>query len=82
MKIIEIWSTKECIPCKQLRAHLYGKVDFDRVITKYVEDNQEEARKLKIASVPAIFFMDDGVIKESDSGYNRLVVKKIVEWLE
>lgn len=81
MKSIEIWSTKECVPCKQLKAHLDGKVDGNKVNIKYVENETEEASSKGITSVPATLFIDSGVIKKNETGYSRAVVDKIIDWL-
>lgn len=61
-----------CGPCKTLLPiveKLAKKHESDFIIAKVnVEENSELAQKFSVRSIPALFFLQDGEIKESLNG--------------
>lgn len=78
MREILIFTSAECVPCKQLKAHLDNQsIDKDKI--KFAD--VEQAEGYSVRSVPTILFIDNGIVLDKLVGYQANYVKQIKEYL-
>lgn len=78
-----MFTTNDCVPCKQIKATLQSKgFNLDKIEMIYIDTDEgyEKSRVYSVHSVPTVLFVDNGTIMESFCGNSPALSDKIINW--
>ena len=76
-----LFTSKDCVPCKQLKAALKAKnYDFSKMQQIDVDEVPEQASYYKVNSVPTVIFMEKNGPSHTVSGYVPALISDIMTW--